>query len=151
MPHVTRPKIDPRFPVQITIRATRGLPSLRSPRVFGALRRAITRASLDRFRIIHFSIQQARPRVDRPAELRAAFLRMDDGSGGHGCRAGHSAPQHLDGAGRLAARRRAVARRRTPGRDPASARLEIGGCWVGPSERSESGGPTQPGESVRTH
>ena len=58
MPHVTRPKVDPRFPVQITIRATPGLPSLRSPRVFGALRRAIARASVDRFRVIHFSIQQ---------------------------------------------------------------------------------------------
>ena len=58
MPHVTRPKVDPRFPVQVTIRATRGLPSLRSPRLFGALRRAIERASVDRFRVIHFSIQQ---------------------------------------------------------------------------------------------
>jgi hypothetical protein len=58
MPHGTRPKIDPRYPVQVTIRATPGLPSLRSPRVFGALRRAIARASVDRFRVIHFSIQQ---------------------------------------------------------------------------------------------
>jgi len=58
MPHITRRKIDPRYPVQVTIRATPGLPSLRSPRVFGALRRAIARASVDRFRVIHFSIQQ---------------------------------------------------------------------------------------------
>src|SRR6478672_6744061 len=58
MPHITRPKIDPRCPVQVTIRATPGLPSLRSPRVFGILRRAIARASVDRFRVIHFSIQQ---------------------------------------------------------------------------------------------
>ena len=58
MPHVTRPKIDPRYPVQVTIRATPGLPSLRSPRLFGALRNAIARASVDRFRVIHFSIQQ---------------------------------------------------------------------------------------------
>src|SRR6478735_7854824 len=58
MPHVTRPKIDPRCPVQVTIRASRGLPSLRSPRLFGALRSAIARASVDRFRVIHFSIQQ---------------------------------------------------------------------------------------------
>jgi putative transposase len=43
---------------QVTIRATPGLPSLRSPRVFAALRRAIARASLDGFRVIHFSIQQ---------------------------------------------------------------------------------------------
>ena len=58
MPHGTRPKIDPRYPVQVTIRAAPGLPSLRSARVFGALRRAIGRASFDRFRVIHFSIQQ---------------------------------------------------------------------------------------------
>jgi hypothetical protein len=35
-----------------------GLPSFRSSRVFGALRQAIARASVDRFRVIHFSIQQ---------------------------------------------------------------------------------------------
>jgi putative transposase len=58
MPHVTRAKVDPRYPLQVTVRAMRGLPSLRSPRVFGALRRAIARASVDRFRVIHFSIQQ---------------------------------------------------------------------------------------------
>jgi putative transposase len=58
MPHVTRSKIDPRYPLQVTIRAAPGLPSLRSTRVFGALRRAIARASVNRFRVIHFSIQQ---------------------------------------------------------------------------------------------
>jgi hypothetical protein len=58
MPHDTRSKVDPRYPLQVTIRAARGLPSLRSTRVFGALRRAIGRASVDRFRVIHFSIQQ---------------------------------------------------------------------------------------------
>jgi hypothetical protein len=58
MPHATRPKIEPRYPLQVTIRAAPGLPSLRSGRVFGALRRAIRRASVDRFRVIHFSIQQ---------------------------------------------------------------------------------------------
>jgi len=58
MPHETRAKIDPRYPLQLTIRAAPGLPSFRSARVFEALRRAIARASLDRFRVIHFSIQQ---------------------------------------------------------------------------------------------
>jgi hypothetical protein len=58
MPHETRAKLDPRYPLQVTIRAVPGLPSLRSARVFGALRRAIARASVDRFRVIHFSIQQ---------------------------------------------------------------------------------------------
>ena len=58
MPHLTRPKLEPRHPVQVTIRAAPGLPSLRSARVFAALRRSIARASVDRFRVIHFSIQQ---------------------------------------------------------------------------------------------
>jgi hypothetical protein len=58
MPHDTRSKVDPRYPLQVTIRAAPGLPSLRSARVFGALRRAIGRASVDRFRVIHYSIQQ---------------------------------------------------------------------------------------------
>ncbi|HXT98935.1 MAG TPA: hypothetical protein VN853_21730, partial [Polyangia bacterium] len=35
-----------------------GLPPLRSARVFGAFRSASGRASVDRFRVIHFSIQQ---------------------------------------------------------------------------------------------
>jgi putative transposase len=58
MPHDARAKVDPHYPLQVTIRAVPGLPSLRSARVFGALRRAIGRASVDRFRVIHFSIQQ---------------------------------------------------------------------------------------------
>ena len=58
MPHGTRAKVDPRYPLQVTIRAVPGLPSLRSARVFGALQRTIGRASVDRFRVIHFSIQQ---------------------------------------------------------------------------------------------
>jgi hypothetical protein len=58
MPHHTRAKIDPRYPLQVTIRAAPGLPSFRSARVFEALRRAIARASVDRFRVIHFSVQQ---------------------------------------------------------------------------------------------
>src|SRR6266508_2606146 len=58
MPHTTSAKIEPRYPLQVTIRAAPGLPSLRSARVFAALRRTIARASVDRFRVIHFSIQQ---------------------------------------------------------------------------------------------
>jgi hypothetical protein len=58
MPHGTRAKVDPRYPLQVTIRAAPGLPSLRSARVFGLLRRTIARASVDRFRVIHFSVQQ---------------------------------------------------------------------------------------------
>jgi hypothetical protein len=193
MPHVTRPKIDPRYPVQVTIRATPGLPSLRSPRVFAALQGAIARASVDRFRVIHFSIQQdhghfivegdeprrARGGVHglairlalavnralgrkgkvvgdryharalttprqmrtsmvyvllnfrkhlgcagrhRPAQLGSALHGVASNAGGPRRPGGHRSaadrdfPLHLDGANRLATRRRAVAGRRTSGR-----------------------------------
>jgi hypothetical protein len=195
MPHVTRPKLNPRYPVQVTIRATRGLPSLRSPRVFGALRHAIARASVDHFRVIHFSIQQdhahfivegdearrarggvhglairlalavnrvlgrrgkvvgdryharplttprqmrtsivyvllnvrstsAPPRMRGSAEFGAAFLWMAGHPDCHRCRAGHGPTWHLDGANRLAARGRAIAGRRTPGCDAATAQID---------------------------
>jgi putative transposase len=58
MPHGTRSKVDPRHPQQVTIRIAPRFPPLRSPRLFGAIRYAIARASIDRFRVIHFSIQQ---------------------------------------------------------------------------------------------
>ncbi len=194
MPHVTRPKIDPRYPVQVTIRAAPGLPSLRSPRLFSALRRAIARASVDRFRVVHFSIQQDHghfivegdePRrtrggmhglairlalavnrllgrrgkvvgarwslsrtpahdaaadarehglraaqlpeapacapVHRPTELRVPLFGVAARTGPHGARAGHGPAVHLDGARRLAARRRAVAGRGTARRFSATA------------------------------
>jgi len=59
----------PRYPLQVTIRAMPGLPSLRSARVFGALRRAITRASVDRFRVIHYAIQQDHEHLNAAAGI----------------------------------------------------------------------------------
>ena len=80
MPHDTRAKVDPRYPLQVTIRAVPGLPSLRSARVFGALRRAIARASVDRFRVIHFSIQQDHGHFivegDEPRRARGGMHRL---------------------------------------------------------------------------
>ena len=250
MPHVTRPKIDPRYPMQVTIRATRGLPSLRFPRLFSALRRAIARASVDRFRVIHFSVQQdhghfivegdeprrtrggvhglairlalavnrllgrrlvsfcgldlgyagpnrktftpaqrllpsgglpdathvpclkrhlcswlhpdahehglraaqlpeasACARVHRPTKLRAPLFGVAATTGAHRSRAGYSSAVHLDGARRLAARRRAVAGRGTAGGIAATAPHLI---WrmlgqprapIGPAPASPGGSP----------
>ena len=214
MPHVTRPKIDPRYPVQVTIRATPGLPSLRSPRVFGALRRAIARASVDRFRVIHFSIQQdhghfivegdearrarggvhglairlalavnralgrkgkvvgdryhARP-LTTPRQMRTSMVYVllnfrkhlrapacidPRSSGPHfsgwqrapaatGVAPATAPPGHLDGAYRLAARRRAVAGGRTPCRRPATAPDLIRRMFRSrPARRGQPGGAT---------
>ena len=214
MPHATRPKIDPRYPVQVTIRATPGLPSFRSPRVFGALRRAIARASVDRFRVIHFSIQQdhghfivegdeprrarggvhglairlalavnrvlgrkgkvvgdryhARP-LTTPRETRTSMVYVllnfrkhlrapacidPRSSGPHfsgwqrapaatGVAPATAPPVHLDGAHRLAPRRRAVAGGRTPCRRAATAPDLIGRMFRSrAARRAHPGGAT---------
>jgi putative transposase len=57
VPHERRPEHKHRFPVHLTMRAQRGLPSFRSDRLFPCLRAAIAAASRDRFRIVHFSVQ----------------------------------------------------------------------------------------------
>ena len=56
-PHRRRPAHDPRCPVHITLRARRGLPSLRGDAVFGAVRRAFAATSRDAFRLLHFTVQ----------------------------------------------------------------------------------------------
>jgi putative transposase len=43
--------------VHLTLRARAGLPSLRKPRVFAAVRGAIASASRESFRVVHFSVQ----------------------------------------------------------------------------------------------
>ena len=57
VPHRRRPAHDPRCPVHATLRVHADLPSLRRDDVFGATRAALARASHDRFRVLHFSVQ----------------------------------------------------------------------------------------------
>ena len=57
MPHRHRATHDPRWPAHVTLRAVHGLPSLRASTPFGAIRSAISVASRDHFRILHFSVQ----------------------------------------------------------------------------------------------
>jgi REP element-mobilizing transposase RayT len=56
--HRTRPFLARRFPVHVTYRLVRGLPSARRPAIFRAMRRAFA-AGRDRFggRLCHFSVQ----------------------------------------------------------------------------------------------
>jgi REP element-mobilizing transposase RayT len=44
-------------PVHVTLRAQSGVPSLRSPQAFAAVRRALSAASRSDFRLVHFSVQ----------------------------------------------------------------------------------------------
>lgn len=55
--HATRPSHNPRHPVHVTLRATRGLRSLRSEPAFNALVGAVAAANRDAFRVVHFSVQ----------------------------------------------------------------------------------------------
>jgi putative transposase len=55
--HRARPDHKARHPVHVTLRAVAGLTSLRSPRVFPAVRDALAAASRQSFRLIHFSVQ----------------------------------------------------------------------------------------------
>src|SRR5262245_59616748 len=55
--HGCRPRHRAAEPVHVTLRAVRGLPLLRSKRVFPALRDAISIGSNDAFRVTEFSVQ----------------------------------------------------------------------------------------------
>jgi REP element-mobilizing transposase RayT len=58
MTHDLRPPHDGRHPIQVTLRAAIGVPSLRNPAVFAAIERAISGSNRSRFRVLHFSVQQ---------------------------------------------------------------------------------------------
>ncbi|TMB50078.1 MAG: hypothetical protein E6J56_22290, partial [Deltaproteobacteria bacterium] len=55
--HARRPPHDRHCPVHVTLRACKGLPSLRDTEVFGAIRAALARSSGMTFRVLHFSVQ----------------------------------------------------------------------------------------------
>jgi len=57
VPHVARPEHTRRHPLHVTLRAERRLASLRKQAVFLEVRRAISGASRDWLRILHFSVQ----------------------------------------------------------------------------------------------
>jgi putative transposase len=56
--HRRRPEHRAAFPVHVTLRARRNVPSLRNQRMFAVVVVAIRAASNDRFRILQFSVQE---------------------------------------------------------------------------------------------
>ena len=55
--HRPRPEHRASFPVHVTLRARRHIPSLRLERTFAAVRAALSRSSHAQFRVLHFSVQ----------------------------------------------------------------------------------------------
>ena len=56
-PHVARPEFDHRLPVHVTMRAVRGVPSMRTQTVQKAVLTELSRASEKGFRLLHYSVQ----------------------------------------------------------------------------------------------
>jgi REP-associated tyrosine transposase len=61
--------------VHVTLRAARGLPSLRSEHVFAALRRGLSRATKDWFRVVHFSVQTDHVHLIAEGDSRKGVIR----------------------------------------------------------------------------
>jgi REP element-mobilizing transposase RayT len=57
VPHRVRPEHKARHPVHLTLRAGRGLPSLREEVIFFEMRGALARTARSWFRVVHFSVQ----------------------------------------------------------------------------------------------
>jgi putative transposase len=57
VPHRARPWHDRACPVHVTLRARPGVPGLRGPRLFPAVREALASASRFGLRVCHFSVQ----------------------------------------------------------------------------------------------
>jgi putative transposase len=57
VPHRVRPEHKARHPVHVTLRAGRGLPSLREQVIFFEMRRGLAQTARSWFRVVHFSVQ----------------------------------------------------------------------------------------------
>ena len=73
--HRARAEHKSRFPLHVTLRARRDLGSLRSPRPFAALERAIAASSRTDFRLVHFSVQGDHLHLVAEAHDKAALSR----------------------------------------------------------------------------
>ncbi len=73
--HRVRPFHDRAHPTHVTLRARRGLPSLRLPHVFRVLREALRLASHDGFGVVQFSVQGNHVHMLVEATSRQALIR----------------------------------------------------------------------------
>jgi putative transposase len=73
--HVARPAHHVETPVHVVVRAVRGVPYLRSQRMFAALRMMIARASEKGLRVLHFSVQANHLHLIVEADEREALAR----------------------------------------------------------------------------
>lgn len=92
--HVSRPPHNQAHPVLITLRADRGLPSLRSEKIFPFLRRALARSNRSTFRVLHFSVQTDHVHLVVEANERQSLARGIRGLAGRCAKAINRASRH---------------------------------------------------------
>jgi REP element-mobilizing transposase RayT len=73
--HARRLEHQQRHPVHVTLRAMRGVPSLRSEVIYSRLLPAIERANKEWFRVVHFSVQTNHIHLIVEADERASLSR----------------------------------------------------------------------------
>jgi hypothetical protein len=98
VPHRLRGFHDGRHPIHVTMRAVRGLPSLRSANLFPVLWRGLARASGRRFRVVHFSVQANHVHLLVEADEARALAR---GMQGLGIRLAKAMNRRLSRRGRI--------------------------------------------------
>lgn len=76
VPHTARPEVDPRHPVQVTLRVREGVPDLRRGPVFRAVSQALEAGS-DRFgfRLMHYAIKSGEVQLIAQADDTNALSR----------------------------------------------------------------------------
>ena len=109
--HTPRPLRHRHHPVHVTLRVIDGLPSLRDPDLFAAVRRGISSASRLAFRVVQFSVQSNHVHLLVEAEGTQALSR---GMQGLGVRVARAVNRRLARRGRLFADRYHERTLRTP-------------------------------------
>jgi REP element-mobilizing transposase RayT len=74
-PHRPRAPHRARWPVHVTLRAQKALPSLRSGKVFAFVRRSLAASHKDAFRVVHFSVQSDHVHLVVEGDHPVAFVR----------------------------------------------------------------------------
>jgi putative transposase len=92
--HVSRPPHNQAHPVLITLRADRGLPSLRSENVFPFMKRALARSNRTTFRVLHFSVQTDHVHLLVEANGRQSLARGIQGLAGRCAKAINRSAHH---------------------------------------------------------
>ena len=85
--HIRRPHADHGYPVLVTLRGDRQLPSLRAEATFPRLRRALALSNRANFRVVHFSVQTDHIHLVVEADGRKALTKGIQGLAGRCARA----------------------------------------------------------------